>query len=493
MNVSYIKLKDFFYQDSIISDIDNILQWDLSTMMPEHSRTQRARQLCFLNDVKHKMFSDPKVKDLFKKTNEKQLSFKDAKNFKEMKKKFNYFSALPSELIKKKTILSSECEGIWRKAKLQSKFSLVKKSLSDLIKIIREEAQILSDTFECSPYDALLRNYEDSYSSDEIEKIFKKLHPFINDIYEKIIKKQKKEEIFSILKNLSNDEQFTLSKYFMKKLGFNFKKGRIDQSCHPFCGGGIDDIRITTRLNKNDSFAAFEAVMHETGHALYEQGLPKEWQFQPVGKSGGMALHESQSLFIEMQIMKSSGFQKFLSKTIKDKFKYTDESWSSENLFKIFNKVQKSFIRVESDEVTYPLHIILRFKIEQKIIKNEINTADIPQIWNYEFKKLFGFEVDNDANGCLQDIHWYTGLFGYFPTYTLGALISAQLAASMRNEIEDLDSKISNGSFKDIVLWLKKNIHSKGRFFSTEEIINKVTNQKLSDSFFKKYLERKYL
>ena len=233
--------------------------------------------------------------------------------------------------------------------------------------------------------------------------------------------------------------------------------------------------------------------MHETGHALYEQGLPAKWKYQPAGKSGGMALHESQSLLIEMQIMKSKSFQKFFSKVLVKKFNLEGDEWNFKNLFKIFNRVKKSYIRVESDEVTYPLHIILRFNLEKEIIQNNINIDDLPDLWNQEFKSLFGIEVDNDENGCLQDIHWYAGLFGYFPTYTIGALISSQLAFQLRKEIPELDNDISNGNFKKLIEWLKKNVHSKGSFYSTKKILLDSTQSKLNIEFFQNYINQKYL
>lgn len=367
--LAYKKLKKIFYEHSLINDIDSLLQWDLSTYMPENSRNQRAKQLCFLNNLKIDLFSSSSVKKLFHDVEEKLLSSDDKANFKEMKKEFTYFTVLPQKIIEKKTLLSSSCEGLWRKAKQKNDFGIVKNEFSRLVSIVREEGKILSESLSCSPYDALIKNFENSYSSSEISRLFNNLLPFINKTYQQIIKKQKKQKIIPILKNLSKDQQLHIAKIFMKKIGFNFKKGRIDLSLHPFCGGGTDDIRITTRINEYDSFSAFEAVMHETGHALYEQGLPIKLKNQPAGKSGGMALHESQSLFIEMHIMKSKAFLNYFSKIIKKEFKLCGHEWSAENLFLIFNKVNKGFIRVESDEVTYPLHVILRFNVEKKSSK----------------------------------------------------------------------------------------------------------------------------
>ena len=279
----------------------------------------------------------------------------------------------------------------------------------------------------------------------------------------------------------------------MKIIGFDFKRGRLDKSVHPFCGGSTNDVRITTRYNEDNPFSSLDGVMHETGHALYELNLPEKWNYQPVGKARGMAMHESQSLMIEMQITRSQAFKKFLSKLLKNKFNIFDNAFESENLYLLGTRVEKSFIRVESDEVTYPLHIILRFNLERKIFNNEINMNDIPDAWNEEYKRLFDKKVNNNTDGCLQDVHWYAGLFGYFPTYSLGALTAAQFASQLRVDQPDLDSNIEKGNFDNLIKWLKTNIHEKASFFSTNEVLEQVTNSSLNAKYFKNYINNRYL
>ena len=491
MDKAYQDLKRIFERKSILSDIDNILQWDLSTIMPEKSRESRTKQLSLLSELKCEIFTDTKIIKLFKDVDKNNLSVFDYSNFREMQKVFTYFSAVPQKLIKKKTELVAKCEGKWRKAKTLKNFCLVKKELSELIKVVKEESKFLSETYQCSKYDALLKCYEYSYNTSKIDALFKNLKNFINQKYDTIVKNQIKIKYENI--NISEKEQLNLSKFFMKKFGFDFKRGRLDESAHPFCGGSTGDVRITTRINAENNFSAFEAVMHETGHALYEQNLPKNWSHQPAGKSGGMALHESQSLFIEMQVMKSKEFINYLTNILNQKFFKKKSKANFNDLYNTFNKVEKSFIRVEADELTYPLHIILRFNIEKQMIENDLEITEIPDIWNSEFKKIFGMEVDNDSNGCLQDIHWYAGLVGYFPTYTLGAIISAQFAHQFKKDINNVDEFIKAGDLKIINRWLKKNIHQKASFYSTDEILRKVTGRSLSLSYFTNYLQKKYI
>ena len=491
--LAYKELKKIFYKQSILSDIDSILQWDLSTFMPENSRKERSKQLCLLGELKHSLFSSERTQKMFQEAKNEKLSFKDAINFIEMLREYEYFTSFNSKFIEKKTKLISACEGKWRDAKEKKNFNIVKNELTKLVDLIKEEGKILSEKFDCSVYDSLMKHYSYSFNSKEITKIFNDLEKFILKIYPTIKEKQKKEYPLKQVPYLSEEMQFEISKFFMKKIGFKFQNGRIDKSLHPFCGGGTDDVRITTRLSKDNPFSSFEAVMHETGHGLYEQGLPAQWKNQPLGKSGDMVLHESQSLFVEMQIMKSKPFLKYFSQMLEDKFNISHEYSSEENLFKHFNRVKKSYIRVDADEVTYPLHIILRFELERKLFQNEFKVKDLPDIWNNNFEKIFGFKVDNDANGCLQDIHWYAGLFGYFPTYTLGAIISSQISWAIKNQIPEYDNLLEKGKFKFIVDWLRKNIHSKGRLMLTKEIVKKATKEDVKLEFFKSYLKTKYL
>ena len=299
--------------------------------------------------------------------------------------------------------------------------------------------------------------------------------------------------ILSIQNKINEIQQRDIAEYIMNIIGFDFKRGRLDKSAHPFCGGSTNDVRITTRYNKDNPLSSLDGVMHETGHALYELNLPEKWNHQPVGKSRGMVMHESQSLMIEMQITRSLAFKKFLSKLLKDKFNITDKSLDADNLYLIGTRVEKSYIRVESDEVTYPLHIILRFNLERKIFNNEISVTDIPDAWNEEYKRLFDKKVEKDTDGSLQDVHWYAGLFGYFPTYSLGALTAAQFASQLRIDLPKLDSNIETGKFDDLIDWLKTNIHEKASFFSTNEVLEQVTNSTLNAKYFKNYINNRYL
>ena len=490
---SYQKLKKIFHEASIASDIEGILHWDMATMMPKNSRLQRSDQLAFMARLKHNMLSSQQVQDLIIEIDENKLSKKDRVNFNEMKRELLYISSLPSDLVEALSKAAAKCEGIWQQARKECNFKIVEKSLEELINLTTQESIILSEKFQCSNYEALVQKYEPLANIKIISNVFEDLQPFLLRTIDQIIEKQKNEKFLEINNSISPNIQKEIVNSLMKIIGFDFSRGRLDTSEHPFCGGGTEDVRITTRYSDTNPFSSLEGVMHETGHAMYELGLPKEWQHQPAGRSRGMAMHESQSLLIEMQITRSMAFKKFLSNFLINSFKFTGNKWSAKNLYTLGTRVKKNYIRVEADEVTYPLHIILRFNLEKMLINQDLKVKDIPDAWNESYQKLFGMEVDSDLNGCLQDIHWYAGLVGYFPTYSLGALASAQFANVIRKELPELDQEIEQGNFKPLISWLRENIHEKASFFSTNDILEKVTNNSLNAKYFKEYITNRYL
>ena len=490
--MSYNKIKNLFEEHSLINDINGILSWDMATYMPEKSRTQRIKQIKKLYDYKKNIFEQIKKKQLFEKVDFLKLDKSNKLNFELMKNKFQYFDSIPSKILKEKAALSIQCEGEWREAKKKSNFMIVKDTLTKLINLVKMESEILSQVKKKDKYDCLLFKYDRSLDTKQLKKIFSRVEEFIKKKLPLIKKKQmNQQKEFS--EYLNESDQFFLSKVFMKKLGFDFSRGRIDKSLHPFCGGSTEDIRITTRFNKQDSFSCFDALMHETGHALYEQGLPRKWAHQPLGSSGGMSLHESQSLFIEMQIIKSLPVSFFIEDILKRKMFKKSKIWNSENIYKVRNNVKENYIRVDSDEVHYPLHIIHRFNVEYKIIEENEKVENLPEIWNQEFHKILGLTVENDAIGCLQDIHWYGGDFGYFPTYSIGAFIAAQLAQKIQREIQDYNIKLKNGDFKPITLWLKKNIHQKGNYYKINELLKEATGEPLNLKYFEDHIVNRYV
>ncbi|MEM8768084.1 MAG: carboxypeptidase M32, partial [Pseudomonadota bacterium] len=291
-------------------------------------------------------------------------------------------------------------------------------------------------------------------------------------------------------------EQRQLCEAVMQTLGFDFERGRLDISHHPFCGGVPDDTRITTRYYEDSFLESFMATCHETGHALYQQGLPVDWREQPVGDSLGAAVHESQSLLLELQVCRGRDFISHLAPAIRTAFGRADDdpAWSAENLYQHARRVQRGYIRVDADELTYPLHVILRFELERALLDGSLPVAQLPEAWNDAMERYLGLSTKgNDADGCMQDVHWYAGLFGYFPTYTLGALGAAQWFATAREAIPDMGSAIAGGNLTPLLDWLRRNVHGAGRRLTMQSLFKTVTGNPLDAAYYKRHITARYL
>jgi carboxypeptidase Taq len=289
------------------------------------------------------------------------------------------------------------------------------------------------------------------------------------------------------------ERQRELGVRFMERLGFDFNHGRLDVSLHPFCGGTPDDVRITTRYDESDFRPALMGVLHETGHALYERGLPANWRGQPVGEARGMTMHESQSLLIEMQVCRSRAFLRFAAPLVRDTLGGDGPAWDEANLWRHYTLVRPGFIRVDADEVTYPAHVILRYRLERAMIAGDLAPADLPGAWNEGMRDLLGLTPPDDRLGCLQDIHWYDGAWGYFPTYTLGAIAAAQIFAAVMAADDRVGPGIGEGDFTPLIAWLKRHIHGKGSLVSTNDLLTEATGRPLDVGAFKDHLTRRYL
>jgi carboxypeptidase Taq len=279
----------------------------------------------------------------------------------------------------------------------------------------------------------------------------------------------------------------------MERIGFDFAHGRLDESAHPFCGGTSDDVRLTTRYDEEDFAGALMGTLHETGHALYKRGLPAEWRRQPVGAARGMAVHESQSLLLEMQVCRSRAFASFAVPILGEIFGGAGPAWQPEALHRRQIAVRPGLIRVDADEVTYPAHVIMRYRLERAMIAGDLAPRDLPGVWAEELKRLIGIAPRSDRDGCLQDIHWYDGAWGYFPTYTLGALIAAQLFAAARDALPGIKDMIARGEFEPLLDWLRGTIHSKGSLLSTAELVASATGAPLGTAALHRHLRARYL
>ena len=490
----YKKLEARFAKINDLNHALSMLSWDDAAVMPTGGGVARTEALATLNGLIHTELSAPEIPDLFHAAVDEPLDAWQRANVLEMKRSYEDAMAVPADLVMAYSKATSLCEQRWRQLRAANDFKGILPLLGEVVNLTKRRAECLSEAKGLGQYDALLDTFEPGLRQVDIDPLFTSLLDFLPGCIDSILSQQ--EPAIPIEGPFVEDRQANLGRSMMAQLGFDFEHGRLDVSHHPFCGGVPDDTRITTRYNENNFLESLFGVLHETGHALYEQGLPASWRTQPVGGSGGMALHESQSLFIEMQVCRSPAFIAFAAPHIRNAFGGGNESaeWSADNLLRHVRKVGRGFIRVDADEATYPMHVILRYDLEKALVAGDLDPAEIPDAWDEKMRSYLGLgTVGNDADGCMQDVHWFSGTIGYFPTYTLGALAAAQLFKSAMQAIDDLPGLISRGEFDGLVGWLRQNVHSQGRMLATGPLIEKVTGQSLSAEPFKAHLVARYL
>jgi carboxypeptidase Taq len=493
---AYENLEQRFRRWSALRDAAGMLHWDMSAMMPEGGHSARGEQLAALGVVSHQLLIEPKTGELLTEATEQRtgLDAWQRANLHEMRRAHIHATALSSELVEALSKASTTCEGVWRQARPKADFAMVKPHLETIVRLVREAAQAKSEKLGLPPYEALMDEYEPGNRTADIDAIFDGYAAFLPDFLAAVLDRQAKETPPVQPKGpFPAALQKTLGERVMKTIGFDFDHGRLDTSLHPFCGGVPDDVRITTRYSEDDVASALMGIIHETGHAMYERGLPAKWRMQPVGAARGMALHESQSLLVEMQAARSLAFCAYLSPMLTETFPGNDAAFAPENLARLYSRVQPGFIRVDADEVTYPAHVILRYRLEQALVAGDLQVADIPGAWNEGMKSLLGITPPSDREGCLQDIHWFDGAIGYFPCYSLGAMTAAQLYAAACKADPDIPSAIARGDFSPLMAWLRPNVHERGSSMTTAEIVTAATGRPLDVGVFKAHLKRRYL
>lgn len=492
----YAELERRFARLSALGRASAILNWDRSTMMPDGASEDRADQLATLGVIAHEIIAAPEMPELLSRAEEGRASldpWQDA-NLREMRRSWVHESALPSDLVEARTRACSACELAWRSARKNADFKSLLPTLTEVLTIMRRVGEAKAAALDTSLYDALLDEFEPGGRSARIDGLFAELRGFLPDLLGRVLERQRSQpDPLPLDGPFPVEAQRRLGEEMIRRIGFDFHHGRLDVSAHPFTGGTSDDVRITTRYDEQDFARALMGVLHETGHGLYEAGLPKAWRHQPVGNARGMTLHESQSLLMEMQACRSDAFLAFAAPHMRAAFAKDGPAWTEDNIHRIYTKVAPGFIRVDADEVTYPLHIMLRFRLERAMLAGDLALADLPGAWNDGMWELLGIVPSNDSLGCLQDIHWPDGGWGYFPTYTLGALAAAQLFAAARRAEPGLMEAIGQGDFAPLLGWLRTNVHGKGSIATTDEILSGATGAPLGAAAFKAHLESRYL
>lgn len=492
---AYGRLVERFERMAVVDEAGAMLGWDQAAMMPEGGAAARGDQLATLAGIAHGMLIAHEVAaDLAAAEADPPTDEIERRNLALMRRAHRRATAVPAELVEAVAREGAACEAAWRTARRDSDFAAVRPVFAQLVGLIREQAAALSDGLGLSPYDALIDQYQPGISAAGIEPVFARYEAFLRENLPRAERLQtRRPAALPGSAPFAEATQEALCRRLAAAVGLDFNAARLDRSLHPFCGGTPGDIRITTRYDETDFASAVMGVLHETGHALYESGLPRAWARQPVGMPAGMAVHESQSLIVELQAARSDAYLAWLGPQLAVAFGQAEADFAPPRLQARLRRVARSFIRVEADEMTYPAHVILRFRLEAAMIEGRLAAADLPEAWNEGLRDLLGIVPPDDARGCLQDIHWYTGLFGYFPSYTLGAMAAAQLMRAARRDRPEIDEALGTGDFAPLRAWLRANVHGHGARYGFNDLLVVASGKPLDPSDFEAHLHARYL
>ncbi len=489
----YPKLLETWHRVHLYSSSCSVLGWDQNCVMPPAAAAFRGEQIGFLSQLAHQEMSSDAYETLLKKSFDEvaELGSLDPRrrNVERALRLLKREKSLSAELVNDWSRATVEGQTAWEEAKQKRDFSLFKKPLQKIIALSLQRAELFG--YEKTPYDALLPDYEWGFDSQKLDEIFVPLQAGLTALLRSC---QKRDDISfrELGTGFSPALQEQLGRELALSLGFGFDDGVLLTSSHPFSTTlGPRDFRITTRYSEKDFLSSFSAVAHEVGHSLYERGLPQEYLGQPVGSASSAGIHESQSLFWEKRIAQSQPFLKAWTSKFRQAFPEQLAKLSGDDLYRQANRVRSSLIRVDADEVSYSLHIIIRYELEKALINERLPLDELPQLWNEKYQSYLGITPSHLGEGCLQDIHWSCGSFGYFPSYALGHLFSAQFAEAMEKDLGSLDRRIEAQDFGRIRQWLKDKIHSRGASFDSQDLIREVSGRELSIEPFMIYLQQK--
>jgi carboxypeptidase Taq len=491
------RTKDLF----VLASAQSIIQWDMETKMPPKAIEQRSQQLALLSSISHKMSTAPEIGKLLdtilKSPQHNTLSELEKRNIHLIKKIYDEQTALPEKLVAETAKQQAITVNTWKRAKKEKNFARLKPELEKLVALEKQAAQILMQVKETTTiYDALLDDYEPKMTASVIATTFNNLREGLTALLEKIQNSHKQPDLNILRMRIPVEKQRKIAQALTQTLGYDITSpaagGRLDETEHPFTNGYYDDVRITTHYHPDNYASSIFSVLHETGHATYEQNLNPDWKYQPVGTSCSYGIHESQSRLYENIIGRSKEFWTYMLPKLKQISAPALADVSLSQFVHAINKVEPSKIRIEADEVTYNLHVIIRFQIERDLFADKIRVSELPETWNQKYKEQIGVEIKNDSEGVMQDTHWSSGYYGYFPTYALGNIYSGQLLVALANAIQDWRNQLEQGKLEYIRVWLTQNIHSQGCLYDPAELIKRVTGEKLNAEPYLKYLREKY-
>ncbi len=486
--MSYAALIIHIKKTTALDQVSGLLGWDQETQMPVKGGVQRAEHMGAMESVLHARRTDKRIPDWISAIDQSSLNAVEKRNVAEAQKSYDNATKIPADLAEALARLSAQSQDIWANARKAGNFKDFAPTLTKMIDLKRQEASA-RQTSNASLYDALMDDYEPGMASGEMTDLLAKLRPGLTDLRARIADSGCAEVKLS--GDFNEAAQMEFARTLPEMFNYDWDAGRMDLAVHPFCSGSGGDSRITTRVSEQNPFDNIYSVIHEVGHAVYEQNILHADTMAPAHKYASMGVHESQSRMFENQIGRSREFCEFLFPKMQAAFGDIGVE-SGKDFYKAVNNVQSGYIRTEADEVHYNLHIMMRFDLERALISGDLSVIDLESAWNDRFKADFGVEVDSPANGVLQDVHWSVGLFGYFPTYSLGNIYAAELFAKMQDTIPDLNGKIAAGTLDEPINWLHENIHQYGRVLPPAELIENATGHATSEMALLKYLNKKF-
>ena len=476
-----------------ISNVQNaagVLSWDQQVMMPDEGTPARSKQLSALSAVSHDLLVDDEIGDLLDELEGSDLGDEQAAVVREIRREYDREVRVPTALVEEISATSSEALPAWKEAKAEDDFSKFAPTLEKLVELKKEYAHHIDP--DRDPYEVLFEDFEPclplSQAEEILDQVKETLVPMIDEIRESDVDLA----VDAFEGSFPEDEQNDLVRDALDTLGYPWERGRLDVAPHPFSTGTMFDARVTTRFDESDPLGALFSTIHEFGHATYTLGLPDEQYGTPLGQARDLSVHESQSRLWENHVGRSRAFWELFLPTFTDHFPET-EGVSVQDAYEAANQVyEDNLIRVEADELTYHLHIVIRFEIERELVSGDLDVEDVPETWNDKYEEYLGIRPETDTEGCLQDIHWSYGNFGYFPTYSLGSVMAAQLYAAAEDDIGDLESQVSEGDFDALHEWLTENVHRHGQRYETNELVTQATGEEFTADYFLDYVTEKY-
>jgi carboxypeptidase Taq len=486
---AYEELTERYERISNIGNAAGVLSWDQEVMMPEGGTPARSAQLSALSATSHELLTDEAMGDALDAAESADLDEREAAAVREIRRQYERATRVPTELVEEISKTTSEALPVWKEAKAEDDFSEFAPVLEDLIDLKRDYANYIDP--DRPAYEVLFEDYEPYLGLDTAERILDRLReelvPLIDSVGASDVELARPFE-----GEFDADAQESLTRDALDTLGYDWDRGRLDTAPHPFSMGTTFDARVTTRYDEEDMLGALTSTIHEFGHATYTQGLPDDAYGTPLGENRDLSVHESQSRLWENHVGRSEPFWSLFLPKVQERFSGLDDVTARE-AYEAANRVyDDNLIRVEADELTYHMHIVLRYEIERELIEGDLDVAEVPRVWNDKMEEYLGIRPETDAEGCLQDIHWSHGSFGYFPTYSLGSVLAAQLYASAEDDIDDLDSRIEAGEFDPLHEWLTANVHRHGKRYTTPDLIEEATGEAFTADYFLDHVTEKY-